>query len=181
MSREKIERFPAICLDDPALVETADPLRTGLFTSLQTIWHTSSTPLVHGNTKGVEITHRSLVNFALASSSPLHCGRQIEFCNSLPSASIRRRRDLFILIAGATLVLRTAGMLDPASAFLHHAGDGELPSWISDRLLAQLTEDIAADDLELPATLRLVFLAGTRRCPSAPPSGRGHPMDGSGC
>jgi amino acid adenylation domain-containing protein len=166
--REQLAALTVIFLDDPAVASrqpVAQPSTVHVSPDdLAYVIYTSGST---GTPKGVEITHRSLVNFALASVEAMAlqpADRVLQFASlSFDTAA----EEIFsCLITGAALVLRTDRMLDSASAFLNQCRRWritvlDLPTvyW------HELTENIATDNLELPATLRLVVLGGDKALP----------------
>jgi non-ribosomal peptide synthetase component F len=130
--RERFEHLSVICLDDPALFVNRQPLaHSGVHVTPDDLAYVIYTSGSTGTPKGVEITHRSLVNFALASAESFAlrpADRVLQFASiSFDTAA----EEIFpTLIAGATLVLRPARMLDAASAFCSNAVNGESRSWI---------------------------------------------------
>ena len=167
--RETREALRVICLDDPVLIEKRRPIaqpasvRVTANDLAYVIYTSGST----GTPKGVEIAHRSLVNFARASAESFSlqpADRVLQFATlSFDTAA----EEIFpCLITGATLVLRSDRMLDSASAFLNQCRRWritvlDLPTvyWHA------LTENVAAGNLDLPETLRLVILGGDRALP----------------
>ena len=163
---ERREARTVICLDNPDLAENHRPVSQPVSVrvtpdDLAYVIYTSGST---GTPKGVEIAHRSLVNFARASAESFSlqpADRVLQFASlSFDTAA----EEIFpCLITGATLVLRSDRMLDSGSVFLNQCRRWritvlDLPTvyW------HELTENIAADNLDLPATLRLVVLGGDK-------------------
>jgi amino acid adenylation domain-containing protein len=120
-----------------------------------------------GQPKGVEVTHRALANFVAAAREmfALEPGdRVLQFASLAFDASAE---EIFPCLAGgATLVLRTDWMVESASLFLQKCHDWgvtvlDLPTvyW------HELTENLASEQLTLPADVRLVIIGGERAAP----------------
>ena len=167
--REKRETLKVICLDDPVLFENRRPIAqpAGVRVTPDDLAYVIYTSGSTGTPKGVEIAHRSLVNFACASAESFSlqpADRVLQFASLSFDTAVE---EIFpCLITGATLVLRSDRMLDSASAFLNQCRRWritvlDLPTvyW------HELTENVAADNLDLPETLRLVILGGDTALP----------------
>ncbi|MGH7834634.1 MAG: amino acid adenylation domain-containing protein, partial [Candidatus Binatia bacterium] len=120
-----------------------------------------------GQPKGVEVTHRALANFVAAAREmfALEPGdRVLQFASLAFDASAE---EIFPCLAGgATLILRTDWMVESASLFLQKCRDWgvtvlDLPTvyW------HELTENLASEQLTLPADVRLVIIGGERAAP----------------
>ncbi len=159
-----------VCLDrDQALIEqqpqtnpqsavTPDHLAYVIYTSGST-----------GQPKGVMIEHRALVHFTQAAVEVYgieSCDRILQFASISFDAAAE---EIFpALTQGAALVLRTEGMLQSFSEFLHtcQAADVtvlDLPTAFWQQLVAEL----AIGSIHLPDTLRLVIIGGEAVSPQA--------------
>jgi amino acid adenylation domain-containing protein len=120
-----------------------------------------------GRPKRVGVTHRSLLNYSqfAADLFELRSGeRVLQFASFSFDTSAE---EIFpCLVRGATLVLRSDGMVDSAASFLQRCSDWsvnvlDLPTayW------HELTEKMVAERLTLPACVRLVIIGGERAAP----------------
>jgi len=156
-----------IALEPPENLQvpvTADNLAYIIYTSGST-----------GNPKGVAIEHRSLVNFTrtaieeysiTASDSPLETLREriLQFATiSFDTAA----EEIFpCLTQGATLVLRSDRLLGSMSAFLNTCREWNLTVLdLPTAFWHQLVTEMAAENLTLPETLRLVIIGGEKALP----------------
>jgi amino acid adenylation domain-containing protein len=174
LTEERLRRqLPAceakvICMDaDWGLIarESSEPPTT-LVTSenLAYVIYTSGST---GKPKGVMIEHGSLVNFT--GSASLDYGisssdRVLQFASLNFDASAEEIYPC--LTKGATLVLRNDAMLTSISAFLETCGQWGIT--IVDLPTAywhEMTLQLAAKKLPLPATLRLVIIGGEAALP----------------
>jgi amino acid adenylation domain-containing protein len=120
-----------------------------------------------GDPKGVMIEHRSLVNFTLAAAEEYAISpndRVLQFASLSFDTSVE---EIFpALITGATVVMRTDSMLSSAADFLR--GCAESGVTVLDLPTAywhELTDEICADNLSLPASVRLLILGGEKALP----------------
>ncbi|HEY7322509.1 MAG TPA: amino acid adenylation domain-containing protein [Candidatus Binatia bacterium] len=120
-----------------------------------------------GTPKGVQITHSALTNFILQAPEVFELGpsdRVLQFASIGFDASVE---EIFpCLTCGATLVLRTDGMLDSAAFFVQKCAEWRLT--ILDLPTAywhELTARIAGENLVLPSSVRLVIIGGERVFP----------------
>jgi amino acid adenylation domain-containing protein len=120
-----------------------------------------------GNPKGAMIEHRSLVNFALAAAHAYEISprdRVLQFASLNFDTSAE---EIFpALCSGACLVLRTDAMISSARDFL--GGCDEFGVTVLDLPTAywhELTDEICADKLALPQSLRLLILGGEKALP----------------
>jgi amino acid adenylation domain-containing protein len=120
-----------------------------------------------GRPKGVEITHRNLMNFAARTADFCRLGpsdRVLQFASIAFDTSVE---EIFpCLMRGATLVLRTDGMLESAKAFIDGCVDCgitvlDLPTAYWHGLAASLF----TDHLVLPRSVRLVIIGGEEAIP----------------
>ncbi len=120
-----------------------------------------------GDPKGVMIEHGSLVNFTLTAAEEYAISpndRVLQFASLSFDTSAE---EIFpALITGATVVLRTDSMLSSAADFLRSCAESgvtilDLPTsyW------HELTDEICADNLSLPGTVRLLILGGEKALP----------------
>nr|UXE44170.1 linear gramicidin synthase subunit D [uncultured bacterium] len=166
--RLSTEGINVICVDSDYPVISEQPqqnlnIRTTSDYLAYVIYTSGST----GTPKGVEITHRAVVNFAVATASAfdlLPDDRILQFASiSFDTAT----EEIFpCLLRGATLVLRTERMLESPAFFLEQCRLKkitvlDLPTvyW------HDLTKAIFSENLALPETLRLVILGGDRALP----------------
>ncbi|MBC8030242.1 MAG: amino acid adenylation domain-containing protein [Pyrinomonadaceae bacterium] len=129
-----------------------------------------------GNPKGTMIEHHSLTNFTMAAVDAYEVSaadRILQFASLSFDTSVE---EIFpALVAGATVVLRTDAMLSSAQDFLQKCG--EFGITILDLPTAywhELTDELAADGLSLPESLRLVILGGEKALPERLASWRQH-------
>ena len=117
-----------------------------------------------GSPKGVEITHKALINFTLQAAGVFGLGptdRVLQFASIGFDTSVE---EIFpCLIRGATLVLRTNSMLNSVAAFVEKCGDWgitvlDLPTAYWHELAATLF----SERLVLPASVRVVIIGGER-------------------
>ncbi|MEM7582119.1 MAG: amino acid adenylation domain-containing protein [Acidobacteriota bacterium] len=143
--------------------ETAPPAEVDPANLAYVIYTSAST----GRPKGVAITHRSLAAYhrTAADQFAIESGdRILQFASiSFDTAG----EEIYpCLSRGATLVLRNEEMLRSAHAFVE--GCRELKLTVLDLPTAywnQAVAQIAAEDLELPKSVRLVILGGERALP----------------
>jgi amino acid adenylation domain-containing protein len=166
--RERFGHLVVICLDEPGAARNRSALtRSTVPVSPDDLAYVIYTSGSTGTPKGVEITHRSLANFALASAESFAlrpADRVLQFASfSFDTAA----EEIFpCLITGATLVLRNDQMLYSASAFLSQCRQWQITVLdLPTVYWHELTENIAAGNLELPEALRLVILGGDRALP----------------
>lgn len=120
-----------------------------------------------GKPKGVQVEHRSLVNYATYAAQRFAVGpvdRILQFASiSFDAAG----EEIYpALIKGAQLVLRTDAMLGSVAIFLEKCH--ELNLTILDLPTAywhQLTQELVAEQMSLPETLRLIIIGGERAIP----------------
>ncbi len=157
-----------ICLDSDwdvigqARVENPEPRATAQ--NQVYIIYTSGTT---GKPKGVQIEHRSLVNYVNAACDEFGVetrDRVLQFASISFDAAAE---EIFPCLArGATLVLRSDEMVSSATTFVEHCR--ALGLTIVDLPTAywhQVTAEIAAQGLALPGGLRLVIIGGERAKP----------------
>lgn len=120
-----------------------------------------------GNPKGTMIEHGSLVNFTLAAADAYEISpadRVLQFASLSFDTSAE---EIFpALCRGACLVLRTDSMISSARDFL--GGCAEFGVTVLDLPTAywhELTDELCADNLSLPQSLRLVILGGEKALP----------------
>ncbi|MCA9937364.1 MAG: amino acid adenylation domain-containing protein [Anaerolineales bacterium] len=115
-----------------------------------------------GRPKGVMIEHDALVNFTQAATAAYGINEQdrvLQFASLSFDAAAEEIYPCFS--AGATLVLRTREMLDSATDFIQRSRDWGLTVWdLPTAYWHQLADELAAGDLTLPDTLRLVIIGG---------------------
>jgi amino acid adenylation domain-containing protein len=117
-----------------------------------------------GNPKGVMIEHRSLVNFTVTAASAYAIGpadRVLQFASLCFDISVEEIYPA--LTQGATVVLRTDEMISSARDFLRYCDQWQVT--ILDLPTAywhDLTDTLPAEDLKLPAGLRLVIIGGEK-------------------
>lgn len=117
-----------------------------------------------GNPKGVEVEHRSLVNFVEAAVAAYEIkpgDRVLQFaslCFDLSAEEIYPA-----LICGATVVLRTDEMISSPCDFLDQCGAWRVT--VLDLPTAywhELTDALDREDMTLPASVRLVIIGGEK-------------------
>ncbi len=121
-----------------------------------------------GHPKGVVIPHRAVIHYVAAAGDCYRLGgrdRILQFATLNFDASVE---EIFpILGLGGTLVLRTPEMISSMSTFLRLCQEWSitvlgLPTAFWHELVAELE----AQDLRLPASLRLVIIGGERAQPA---------------
>jgi len=117
-----------------------------------------------GNPKGVMIEHRSLVNFSITAAAAYQikpADRILQFASLCFDLSVEEIYPA--LTHGATVVLRTDEMISSAREFLDYCE--EWRTTILDLPTAywhELTDELGAGDLKLPASVRLVIIGGEK-------------------
>ncbi len=120
-----------------------------------------------GTPKGVQIPHRSIVNYTAFASGKFELvptDRVLQFASiSFDTAA----EEIFpCLWRGANLVLRSDRMLESPEVFLKTSG--ELGITVLDLPTAywhELCAGVAADNIAIPASLRLVIIGGEKALP----------------
>jgi len=120
-----------------------------------------------GNPKGTMIEHHSLTNFtaaAIAAYEVSAADRVLQFASLSFDTSIE---EIFpALTSGAAVVLRTDAMISSAVDFLLKCGEfGITVLDLPTAYWHELADEIAADNLTLPQSLRLVILGGEKALP----------------
>ncbi len=120
-----------------------------------------------GNPKGTMIAHTSLVNFTLAAGDAYEISpadRVLQFASLNFDTSAE---EIFpALCRGACLVLRTDSMISSAIDFLGGCADfGVTVLDLPTAYWHELTDELCADKLSLPPSLRLVILGGEKALP----------------
>jgi surfactin family lipopeptide synthetase C len=168
-----LERLPdydgkAVCLDEDAHLIDAysaeNPSQAATSTDLAYVIYTSGST---GNPKGTLIEHRSLVNFVKAAVEEYEIApgdRVLQFASLSFDTSAE---EIFpALIAGASLVLRTDTMLSSAEDFLRSCNEfGVTVLDLPTAYWHELTDELCADNLSLPESLRLIILGGEKALP----------------
>lgn len=150
---EEIARFPDSPIEG---TEALDSLAYVIYTSGST-----------GQPKGVMIEHRSIVNYVRAFTNIVGLtdwDRVLQFASlSFDTAA----EEIFpCLVAGATLVLRSATMVDSVSGFLDRCRDLKLT--ILDLPTAywhELVTRMALEQIAFPTSVRTVIIGGERVLP----------------
>jgi amino acid adenylation domain-containing protein len=150
-----------VCLDrdipdraathNPHIAVTPDNLAYVIYTSGST-----------GTPKGVLVEHRAVVNYATAAKIAFQTtatDRILQFTSL--NFDVSAEEIYTCLTAGATLVLRTEGMLESIGTFLAQCQEWQI-SVISlpTAYWHELTARLEIDRLTLPASLRLVIIGG---------------------
>lgn len=120
-----------------------------------------------GKPKGVTISHRSLLNFTQAAIDTYAISavdRVLQFASISFDAAVEEIYPC--LTCGGTLVLRTQEMLSSVDTFLKHCQDWgitllDLPT----AFWHQITTQLAATELKIPNSVRLVIIGGERAIP----------------
>src|SRR5437660_7794080 len=113
------------------------------------------------------IEHRQIVNFTLAATQAYEIkqgDRILQFASL--SFDLSAEEIYPALTQGATVVLRTDAMISSASDFLRACDDWKIS--VLDLPTAywhDLTEALSAENLTLPASLRLVIIGGEKALP----------------
>lgn len=120
-----------------------------------------------GKPKGTMIEHRSLVNFTLAAAEEYAISpndRVLQFASLSFDTSAE---EIFpALITGATVALRTDSMLSSAADFMRGCVDfGVTVLDLPTAYWHELTDEICADSISLPPSVRLVILGGEKALP----------------
>ena len=120
-----------------------------------------------GKPKGTLIEHRSLLNFTQAASNEyqiVDTDRVLQFASLSFDTSAE---EIFpALTRGATLVLRTDSMLSSAEHFLQACREfGITVLDLPTAYWHELTDDLVAEKLSLPKSIRLVILGGEKALP----------------
>lgn len=120
-----------------------------------------------GQPKGVQITHKSLLNYSSSECDVLAIepgDRVLQFAAVDFDSAVD---EIFSsLSGGATLVLRTEDMLDSVPAFLHKCRDWGVT--VLDLVTAywhEITAQLSAGNLTLPSHLRVFYTGGERMLP----------------
>jgi amino acid adenylation domain-containing protein/non-ribosomal peptide synthase protein (TIGR01720 family) len=168
------ERFPnldipVVCLDTDSLSigkhSPVDPSHTATPENLAYAIYTSGST---GQPKGVEIEHRSLLNFiqaAIGEYGLQESDRILQFASI--SFDVAAEEIYPALSCGATIVLRTEEMLSSVATFLECCQEWHLT--VLDLPTAywhQLTTALATEQLRLPPTVRLAIVGGERMLPT---------------
>ena len=155
------EGVTRVDIDDPAAGD-APGGNPGLAQSNRSLAYVIYTSGTTGRPKGVMVEHRSVVNYVMTIGSRLGVSPQdavLQFSSISFDASAEEIYGA--LLHGATLVLRSAGMIDTFSGFL--AQCGELGITVLDLPTAywhQLVGAMVTGRLSLPACTRLVLIGG---------------------
>ena len=120
-----------------------------------------------GNPKGVEVEHRSLVNFStgVVSDYGIEASDRILQFGSL-CFDVSAEEIYPALICGATVVLRTDEMINSVRDFLRHCANWSIT--VMDLPTAywhELTDALDREDLKLPVSVRLVIVGGEKALP----------------
>ena len=120
-----------------------------------------------GSPKGVEITHRALINFTLQAAGVFGLGpsdRVLQFASIGFDTSVE---EIFpCLMRGATLVLRTDSMLQSATVFAEKCKDWRITVLdLPTNYWHEITAKLFSDHLTLPVSVRLVIIGGERVIP----------------
>jgi amino acid adenylation domain-containing protein len=120
-----------------------------------------------GKPKGVVIEHRSLVNYALAACDAFAMSHEDRVLQFAPLSFDTSSEEIYpCLIKGATLVLRSASMIDSISEFLQKCREWELTVLdLPTAFWHELTRKVGADAIALPQSLRLIIVGGERALP----------------
>ncbi|MEO1131739.1 MAG: amino acid adenylation domain-containing protein, partial [Cyanobacteria bacterium J06639_1] len=154
-----------VCLDSDwgaIATEREDNLDLNLHPdSLAYVIYTSGSS---GRPKGVGISHRALVSFtetAIARYDFAASDRILQFASASFDAAVE---EIFPCSSvGATLVLRSDDMLVNPTAFLQACQDWQLTVLdLPTAYWQQMTQSLAASNLPLPPSLRLVIIGGER-------------------
>ena len=150
------EIFSRECDEDFASGVTGDHLAYVIYTSGSA-----------GSPKGVEISHRALMNFIHEAAGVFGLGpsdRVLQFASIGFDTSVE---EIFpCLVRGATLVLRTDSMLESVASFVEKCDDWSIT--VLDLPTAywhELTTTLSSDDLALPPSVRLMIIGGERAIP----------------
>jgi amino acid adenylation domain-containing protein len=120
-----------------------------------------------GQPKGVQIVHRSLVNYALAIGCQFKLGDQDRVLQFASISFDAAAEEIFpCLLHGATLILRTELMVSSMATFLKQCNDWRvsvlcLPTAYWHEIVSALDNS----RLKLPKTLRLVYIGGEKVLP----------------
>ncbi len=116
-----------------------------------------------GQPKGVQIEHRSLVNYAIAVNTEYGMtpvDRVLQFASL--NFDISAEEIYTCLTSGATLVLRTAETIE-IGTFLQHCREWQITMVsLSTAYWHELTIRLEADRLQLPPSLRLTIIGGEK-------------------
>jgi len=120
-----------------------------------------------GKPKGVLIQHESLVNYTTVASAEYRiqkCDRILQF--SSISFDVSAEEIYTSLTSGATLVLRTASMLDSIEGFLQKCKNWEITVMaLPTAYWHELTAFLSQETLALPPSLRLIIIGGEKALP----------------
>jgi len=152
-----------VCFDcSEPLVLDANVENLDDFGTLQDAAYVIYTSGSTGKPKGVVIEHRALVIFSRSSAVELELTPDDRILQFAPLTFDAHVEEIFPgLVSGATIVLRTDGMIDSAVSFL-----GLCAAWdisvlsLPTAYWHQLTEVMEAQRLILPVRLRLVVFGG---------------------
>ncbi|MBT9312777.1 non-ribosomal peptide synthetase [Leptothoe kymatousa] len=152
---------------DEIAQESAQPPK--IATTLENLAYVIYTSGSTGMPKGVMVQHNSIVNFtqaALTDYGTTTTDRILQFASISFDAAAEEIYPC--LAAGGTLVLRTEDMLSSVDQFLQTCRDWQLTVLdLPTAYWQQIVVELAAGNVTLPETLRLVIIGGERVSPES--------------
>ena len=154
-----------VCLDagsDEFATRDTDNLRSGVGAdNLAYIIYTSGST---GQPKGVQITHRGVVNYITSAGSDLEIGPRDHVLQFASISFDTSAEEIYLsLTRGATLVLRTEEMMNSIPDFLRKCAEWEVT--VLDLPTAywhELTAQLFSGGMSLPGSIRLVIIGGEK-------------------
>ncbi|MCP5099596.1 MAG: amino acid adenylation domain-containing protein [Chloroflexi bacterium] len=160
------ETVTILLVDDPAIRQESNELPS-IAVDLASLAYVIYTSGSTGQPKGVQITHRSIVNYAMAAIDHFHITPDDYILQFATINFDAAAEEIYpCLLHGATLVLRHETMLRSPEAFMQACADYgvtllDLPTAYWHTLVTALADG----NLSIPDCLRLIILGGERAWP----------------